>query len=465
MKKQFLIYTSISIINLLLLLGVFKLFQNEQVYNSTLGKVSKNYERTGSWNKYKVKKVSKPYVEINHNNLLWWDASIYHCISERMYKKEKDCHGNVRAAFFPLFPSLWKITNSSAFQIVLINYSLYAIGLMLLFFLLSKSTSYDKTIQFALLLTLPTSIIFIIPYTEAMFLFCMAIAAAGIIRNRYYLYFTGALLTAMVRPATIFVLFAILAVELLTACRHRNLKQFLKDSFAKALPFGLGYSLAIIIQYISSGSWTAFSDSHAYWSGGVQKIGAIVDWSIEGFGMNVFAIIVISIPALVFGLYILVSTLTKSFTFLDTIKENKSNYLFLVSAFYITGLLIFTLITSKGNLHSYFRFTLTSPLFYMGVILLLGYIKRTRFRYLFIIYSIALSLMILFLYNVPYGGVRFTFSYLGMYLLIITTAYLIFRKWIPKILDIAMLVVLVSASTVWTTFLFNSYLSNGWIFT
>jgi hypothetical protein len=465
MKKQLALYMAISILNLGLFFALFSLFQNDRFYTATLGKISSNYERTGDWNHFQITKVNKPYTEVNNSNLLWWDAAIYQCISERMYTKEEACYGHVRAAFFPLFPALWKVTNSSAISISIINYFLFAIGLALLFYYLYQGSLYEKLTNYALFLAFPTVVIFLIPYTEALFLFCMAIVTLGLIKSQYGVYFVGALLLAMVRPATVFVLIAILIAEVLIGLRHRNLKLFLKDAFLKGLPFGMGYSFAILIQYLSSGSWTAFTDSHNYWSGGLQKMSAIVDWSIEGFGMNAFAIIVISLPALTFVLYVLLSLFSKSSHFLNTLRENEINYLFLIAMLYLSGIMIFTGLTSGGNLHSYFRFTLNSPLFYIGAIILLKYINETRSRYHLIIFGVTIGLLIIFLSQVPYGGDRITFSYLGLYLLIATTGYFLIRKFVPKQIDLIMVCLIIITNTIWTTYLFNCYLSNGWIFT
>ncbi len=465
MKKQILVYFSISTITLGLFFTIFSLLQNDHLYKKTLGKISANYERTGDWNNYQIIKVNKPYAALNNNNMLWWDAPIYQCISQRMYQTETECYGKVRAAFFPLFPLLWKVTNSNAISISIINYFLFASGLALLFLYLFKGTFYEKTINFALLISFPSIVIFFIPYTESLFLFTMTIAAIGIIKNDYRLYFIGSILTALVRPATIFVLLAILIVEVLIGLRHKNFKQYLKDSFKKGLPFGLGYGLAFLIQFWSANSWTAFSDSHNYWSGGLQKIEAIVDWSIEGFGMNVFALLIVCLPAILFVIYVLLSVFVKSSVFLNTLKENKINYLFLVSMLYLAGIFVFTFLTSGGNLHSYFRFTLNSPLFYIGIITLLTYIGQTRSRYHLIIFCLAVLTLIIFLNQVPYGGDRFSFSYAGLYLLIATSAFLIIRKFLPKPIDIFCTIGLVITNTIWTTYLFNCYLSNGWIFT
>lgn len=99
MKKQFVYLIGIGILNLFLFGSVFGLLQNDKIYQNTLGLISKNYERIGGWNSFEIKKTSKPFLEMNNENFSNWDAGIYKCISERMYKSEESCYGKVRAAF------------------------------------------------------------------------------------------------------------------------------------------------------------------------------------------------------------------------------------------------------------------------------------------------------------------------------------------------------------------------------
>ena len=94
----------------------------------------------------------------------------------------------------------------------------------------------------------------------------------------------------MVRPATIFVLLAIISSELFFFLNKGDFKYSVKNIISKSLPFLIGYLFVIIIQHLSSGSWTAFVDAQKYWTIGIQRIVNISDWSIEGFGMNTFSI-------------------------------------------------------------------------------------------------------------------------------------------------------------------------------
>lgn len=465
MSKTFILLIAVGFVNLLLFLGTFKLLQNDFVYQQTLGKFSQNYERTGTWDNYQINLVSKPYNELSNENFLNWDASIFKCISERSYTPEEKCYGKVRAAFFPLFPFLWKFTHLSPMGIAGLNYLLFILSISILTILFIKGSNYKKASLFAILITLPTAIIFYIPYSEALFLLTMTITVVGILRNRYGLYFAGIVLMALVRPATVFVMLAFLAVELVLFMRHGRFSKFVWSSFHRTFPFLIGYFVAAFVQYTSSGSWRSFLDSQQYWQGGLQKISSISDWSVEGFGMNSFAIFFIGIPSLVLVIYLFLNAGNRRRNWFHPTANNKTDYIFLVSVFYLTGIFIFTLFTSGGNLHSFFRFTLASPPFYIAILILIGYLGKTNPAKI-ILSLMALSItLFLFLFLTEYGGERLRFSFLGMYLLIITCAYLLLRNNLSRIADGFLLTFLIISGTVWNTYLLNAFFSNGWIFT
>jgi hypothetical protein len=465
MKRHFAILFIVGILNLLVFLGVFKLLQNEKVYHRTLGGISQNYERSGDWNNPEIKKVSKPYIEISNDNLLKWDASIYNCISEKMYVVEDDCYGNVRSAFFPLFPLLWRTTGSSPIGISLINYLIFILSISILVVHFLKAERQKMLMTFGILITLPSTIIYYIPYTEALFLFTMTIAALGMLKNKYWIYFIGFLLMAMVRPATIFVLMAIFATELFIFFRHKQIKTLIKSSFLKAVPFILGYFFSFLIQYQYSGSWKSFINATQAWSGKIQTFSTITDWSVEGFGMNSFAIFFVAIPATIFVVYLFFNPNGKK-TFSLILPENYAqNYLLLVSVFYLTAIFIFTLATSGGNLHSFFRFTLASPFFYLAIILLINLSTNIKARN-FILMFVSLSfLLILFLILTPYGGNKLQFSFVGLYLLVLSFFYIGMKHNLNKTFDTVIFSFLIFANIVWNTYLLNAFLSDSWMFT
>ena len=284
MRNDVLKFSFIALLNLILFIGVFHAFQHPGIYKHTLGRISKNYERTGSWDDYRIEKVSKPYLEITAENFERWDADIYHCIKEYMYSSEDGCYHNVRGAFFPLFPLLWKASNTGYIGISLLNYLLFSISIGLLVFYLGNSGPFDKTMLFTLLISLPSTVIYYIPYSESLFIFTMALASIGLVKKKYGLYFAGSMLLVMVRPATLFIFIAILLVESLFYYKAGDFKKYLKELIHKTIPFLIGYLLVIIIQYAYSSSWTTFLDAGKFWEGGfIQGIRSISDWSEEGF--------------------------------------------------------------------------------------------------------------------------------------------------------------------------------------
>jgi hypothetical protein len=466
MKRNFALLFIIGVLNLLLFLGVFKLLQHDKIYQHTLGVISQNYERTGDWNNYEIKKVSKPYVQIKNENFENWDAAIYSCISKKMYAPENECYGKVRSAFFPLFPMLWKITNSSFIGISLINYFLFIISIALLVMMLFKEPISYKLGIYAILISIPSSIVFYIPYSESVFLFTMVIATIGVLKNKYWIYFVGILLFSMVRPASVFVLMAIIAAESMFFIKNRDWYNLLRRIAYGSIPFLLGYLFVFIIQFIYSGSWTTFFDAQKYWEGGFSLITNISDWSLESFGLTSFAMIFVCLPALSYIIYLLFAK-NKLFPQKsnDLYVDFEKQHLLLVSLLYLSGIFVFTLITSGGNFHSFFRFTLGSPFFYIAILILLSHLFNNEIKPYLLSFIVSVLLLFIFMSVVKYGGERIQFSYFGPLMFILTSLFLLFRRRIPFPIQILTVLLIIFLNTVWNTYLLNIFLSNGWIFT
>ena len=466
MRKQLTYLISIGILNLLLFASLFCLFQNDSFYKHTLGLFSENYERIGGWDNFEIKKTAKPFLPITNSNFETWDADIYRCISERMYKSEIEHYGQVRGAFFPLFPLIWKLTNSSPIGISLINYFLFVLSISLLITYLLETSLPKKLFTFAVLITMPSTVIYYIPYTEALFLFTMTIASIGVIQKKYWLYFVGCFLLAMVRPATIFVFLAIILAEVIVFINTKNLSLFIKDISNKSLPFISGYFIAIFIQFLYSGSWMTFLDAQKKWEGGIQLIKGISDWSVEGFGLTTAAIFFVCVPAILFLLFFAIkkNKMSNGGKILE-LNNSGTEYLLLISIFYLIGIFVFTIITSGGNLHSFFRFTLTSPPFYIALIFLLNYLNEKSAQYFIYIFIALMAITILFLNLVDYGGGRIQFSFFGLYMFIATGLFLILKNRLSQPLQLTIASMLIFLNIVWNTYLLNVFFSNAWIFT
>ncbi len=467
MRRHMMIYMGLGVSSLLLFFGLFKSLQNETIYQNTLGVVSQNYERVGGWETPIINRTNEPFVELENNNYLNWDGSIYYCIQKWLYNVEsKECYANVKAAFFPLFPFTWRALGFSPFAISIFNYLLFAATLALLFAYLLPVSWPTKFGLFVLLLSLPNSIIFHMPYSESLFMFCGTLASIGFLKRKYTLYFLGILLMAMVRPATLFVMLAIMASELYYLIENRDFLKFIRSSFSKILPFFVGYSFVFVIQRLSSGKWTAFLEAQSQWEGGLQGIYQISDWSVEGFAMNSFSMFFVGLPAF-FALAYLAFKIGKGVLPVSkNTQESRNNYLLLVSLFYLTGIFIFTLVTSGGNFHSFFRFVLCAPFFYIALLIILPRLAGAKFTKLkWIAFTSLLLLFTIYMAVVDYGGTRLDFSFFGSLMLILSFLYLILNHNLAKPFRISLLFVLIMCNTLWNTYLLNAYLSNGWIFT
>lgn len=462
MGRRLSLFLLLGLLALALFGVLFKLMQNERAYHGTLGKISRNYVRTGGWDDYEIKQEAVPYVALTNESILSWDAPIYQCLSEHMYHLDEGCYSNVRSAFFPLFPLLWKATRATPVGMALINYLLFILAVSLLAIHLVRVHDRDLIMAFVLLITLPSTIIYRIPYSEALFLLTMTIAVLGLLKGRYGLFFIGAVLTAMVRPATAFLLIAFLAADAVQLLRGASFRSFIKQASAHALPFLVGYGATFLLQYLYSGSWSVMREAQAYWAGGLQPFGPISDWSIEGFGMNAFALFFVAVPAVGFVLFSLIRPMRKPPAAPD---RSIPDYLLLVSAFYLAGLLLFTLLTSGGNLHSFFRFTLATPLFYIAAFVLLDRLHRFRSGAIITALAIPAALVSGFLLSVEYGGDRGQFAYWGLYLSIVSFLFLGLGRKLPPGIKAPVFALIVFGNILWNTYLFNIFLSNGWIFT
>ena len=466
MKRSTAYLFGFGLLNFVLFMGVFTLLQREGFHKHTLGRVAQNYERTGDWNNYEIKRTAKPFNALRNDDLVTWDAAIYKCISERSYAKEGACYGTVRGAFFPLFPLLWKATGLTPIGISIVNYILFMASVALLLMYLFRSSMTNTLLLYLVLITLPSVVIFWIPYSESLFMATFTLAAFGVIQRRYWVYGIGAFAMSMVRPASVFVLLALLFIELLVLLFHKDGPAFVKRVVLRSAPWLMGYAGTMAIQRYSSGSWTTMVDAQAAWSGGVQVISGISDWSVEGFGLSVFSIFAVCIPLLLTGTYALVRWSSPAVKrVLEKLEHTGTEYVAVVCAAYLVGIFVFTLLTSGGNLHSFFRFTLATPFFYVLVLVFMDHLRTHPIKHALTGYAIGAVLLCWFLLEVEFGGSRTDFSFFGMYLSMATGLFLVLFHKFALPIRIALTCVLVLLNTVWNAYLFNAFLCNGWLFT
>ncbi|MDX9751891.1 MAG: hypothetical protein RBT71_12480 [Flavobacteriales bacterium] len=440
--------------------GVFQALRSEAVYHATLGRVSVNYERSGTWDAPVITTVRKPFTAMDESGLTNWDAGLYSCIARRLYVPEEACHGRTRAAFFPLFPLVWRWTGASAAGMALLNALLFIGSLAFLAVRLMGPGHPRLLATYAVLVAAPSTVIFRIPYTEALFMAAMTVAAWGMLRGRYGLYFAGALLVAMVRPASVIVMVAIVLAGLWAQAGRRSWRSAAGSAVRWALPFALGHVAALTVQRLSSGSWTAFRDAIGHWEGGLRAITGITDWSQEGFGLNVFTLCFVCLPALA----AIVAGLRKGPPPAGAPYDPR-RHLIAASLLYVAGILLFTVLTSAGNLHSFFRFVLASPFFHILVLAWMARAPGSRpvhGAWPVVVPVVAAAALLTW---APYGGDRLAFPFAGLYLWAAAALFLHAMHRLPRPVVAGGTALLVALGLVWTAYLMNMYLSNGWIFT
>ena len=469
MRRPTSIKSLIAFLLLSLSLLVFVLLQNPDIYESTLGKISYNYAHKGVGKKVEVVPEKEPFQEIGPSNIYTWDALLYKAIIDSAYVGPKS-NFTEKLAYYPLFSYVWAASTIDSNLIFLFNYLLFIVGLVLLSDLLSENTV-SSFFVFAVGLLLPAMVTYYLPYAESLFLLTFAVAVWGLFKQKYWLFFIGAFAFSMTRPAVLIFLCALVASDTIHYYVHRQIKYYLRELFFKMLPFLLGFFVVTYIQYYYTGNWFAYFDAMTYfWPTESGLFNTITDWSLQGFGMTVFAIFFVALPCLVYAVVWGIKLLKKGNPSPppSLFKGDKvwiKEYLFITSVLFIGGNLMYTFLTSGDALNGFYRYTMNIPFFYIVLFLLPEKIKEIPLKNKFIYIGCSSLLMIIFLASVNYGGSRFQFPYSGLYLSLLVFFYYIAEPYLSVRNKVITILLLLIPCIVWHTYLFNMYLSDAWIFT
>jgi len=436
----------------------FWALQNEKIYFNTLGRISSNYYCMEDGNKGKEK---KPYEKITPENMLQWDGEHYYNIKETGYSAQEEW----KFVMFPLFSYIWKLSSLSSTHVIFLNFFMFTCGLLLLAYLFKQ-----KWDNLLIILSLPMFVVFLIPYTEATFFLMFAIAVYGYMKDKYWLYFIAMALASLSRNTILFVFPAIICVEILFFIKERNLRQSLIRTSLGSLPVLTGTAILSLIQYLSgSGSIFKFLESQKYWGHKLSfpNLMNLNDWSYESFVVNVPTLIMIGIPLSVFLLYIALKQLNiikKEIPFLSFSSKNKLDYLNLVIIFCSMAAFASIVLFRGGALFGLSRYLLCSPYFVLLLFLnqekLLSITpnKRVITFLLLALYSFIILMTCNYLH-------RFGFHFVGYFVFVGTMALYLFKDTKQKLVYNVFLIGIGILNILWTTYLFNMYLCNGWIYT
>lgn len=430
----------------------FTIFQNTWVYNHSLKFITKNWIEVNNERKLEF----KPYEKLTNENYIRWDGVHYQFIKDNGYDTRK-AGGDYIFAFFPLFSLIWKATFLPPVGVIFLNFLLFAFGLLLLL----KLFGGDCIGLFQAAIVFPGLVCFLLPYSEAVFFLFISIGLFGYINKKYWIYFSGFLLAAMTRPAAIILVLSFLFVELYCLLRNRNILNFLKSFLRNTIPIILGTFLIALYQInYGSNSLFKFAEVQSLWG---KKFGfphQIIDWSHESFSMDIATLVFVFIPLiLLLLLYIFNIRSSKSVSHVKPIE-----YLKLLSATYIVGSTFYILLFQNGSLNGLYRYTLCTPFFFF-----LFYNQAIDLKNVSIIkrvgaFIILFSLGLICFLCIPYSG-GWNYSDYGFIGFSIMFLFWMFQFDFKTTHRIILYIFIFISNLIWTSFLFNTYISNGWIFT
>jgi hypothetical protein len=428
--------------------------QHEKIYFNSLGIISKNYYHLEDET---IGKEKKPYEKITDENTVKWDGAHYFVIKTNGYSASDERN----FAFFPLFPLIWRLSTISPANIIFLNFALFLCGLLLLSYLFKQ-----KWGNILLILSLPMFAVFLIPYTEATFLLMFSLAVWGYWKDKYWLFFVAMILTSLSRNTILLFLPAILCAEIQFFIKEKNIRQSLFRLFLGCLPVLIGTALVSIIQYCyGSNAVFKFLEVQKYWDHtfSLPNLTKLHDWSDEGFAVNVPTLIMIGIPIIAYLICITLKQLNilKKHTFFSFSSNNKTDYLTFVLLFCCLSVFCSILLFQGGNLHGLSRYLLCSPYFLILLFVnqekLLSISVKMRTIYFIILAFFALFVFLLFK--------NFGFHILGYVIFVWVMALYLFKDTKQKLVYNLALMGVFLINIIWTTFLFNMYLCNGWIYT
>ena len=436
---------------------IYVALERDVIYQNTMGYFAKNYVNEGG----ERKEASVPYKVIQNNDLIKWDAAHYHDIKEYGYSPEK-AGGEKIYAFFPLFPYVWHLLNVSPMSWMALNYALFSVGLLILLYYFSEPHQHLTNVLLSL--SLPSTIIFLMPYTEAFFFLWTTLAMVGVFRQKYWLYFIALFLASLTRPSYAILMMTFICVELFFLVIHRNFLLLLKNTALRIVPLLVGTATVATIQLSQgSGSPFMFLKAQKYWDNVLSVPHHLRDWSHESFGINLTVLIVIVVPMLLYITVLLYRQLKLSQYPPVFDYERPMDYLVLVAMVYLIGNALFILLFRAGSLHCMFRFTLCAPFVYLLLFKAKNYLPVYFEKHRNGLFGLmTIFLMTIFLTSDYFG--RFSFAYFGLILMLLSIFFWVNQYWQNKVAYRIVLVVLLLLNAFWTTYLWNSYINDGWIF-
>lgn len=445
-NRKPLVYSSLIVLYFALVFVLHILMQNNSIH-TPFRKILPTYEVSldESWNKT-ITNSNKPFEKITSEKMTVWDGSHYNFIKEEMYSDIKNF------AYYPLFPLFWKATGLSTLGISLLNIFLFVLGMWVIFKIFKNNLSWKHLL---LLLCVPYMVIFMMPYSEALYFLFIALGLYGILKEKYWLYFTGFLLASMIKSSSLLFVILFLCLEGLYALNHRSISLFFKRFLKAIFPVALGMFLVMLFQWIM-GAPSFFQSiiSQKYWGKSLSLPQLPFSfWSNESRSITVPFLCLYFLPMLV----VLAREVVVALKSKQRIEFDNWKYVRLICIVFLVGNVFTALFTQHGGLYSLARYLLATPFF---VFLLFDTINRKRNNFLQIVYLVIGAITIIICKD------HFTkVDFFGTYLVIVTSFFAFFYHKINTKILYSLLAIIVLLNVCWTAYMFNCFLLNGWIFT
>jgi hypothetical protein len=184
-----------------------------------------------------------------------WDTEHYLYIRLHGYDE-------MRAAFFPLFPFLWRWLGVSPITMGLLNLALFAVS----FAALAWQFQWPWRTRLVLL-SVPSLVFMALPYSEAVFFASGTALLLGLRRQLPWLYCLGLLLSCTCRAAALVMLPAVAATFLLA---HPPRRRQAGMALAAAAATLLGLGVSMLVHRMYTGNWFAVFAAQRFWNNHLQ---------------------------------------------------------------------------------------------------------------------------------------------------------------------------------------------------
>ena len=423
------------------------LLRNDRVY-SVVQRWVKTYEMERHDGIVSAYQVSKPYTRPNNENMLHFDAEHYQLIKKYLYLPPcPPCS----YAFFPLFPLLWRLTHLGAMGISAVNWILFGLGMLLLLQLFKKVPRWE----YLLLFCMPYLVIFMIPYSEALFFVCISLGILGLVKERYWVYFLGFMLGAMTRSAGNIIVVAWVIVDVLNMIYSKgSLKKLLVDITKHLLPVVIGIAAVVLFQHSHGAEhWFQYVVAQGEWGKELSlPVWPFTNWSVENESVTNPLLFILTIPALVWLGSVLIGGLRKNRqekSALDTMQQLR-----ILSVLFFVGNVLLALFTQKGCMYSLSRLLTCTPFF---VFLLLDFANseiKPLWKWMIGVFFVLAAVLC---FNL--------FTYIGCWVVFLMLALVFYHSHMGKTVKLTVCLITIFLNVLWTAYLFNNFLTGSWIFT